>query len=103
MKKERGSQFPEDFTLTPDREAYARSKGIQDPTTEFEHFTAYHLARGTLFKDWNQAWRTWCLNFAKFTKFKRAVLNDEDEITKKMKAWREKSRQETLAAHKRMG
>ena len=100
MKKERGSQFPEDFILTTEMEAYARKKGVDDPGMEWLKFEAYHKARGTTFKSWPQAWRGWCLNCANF-KPKGTVLN-EDEYAKKMKAWREKSRRDTIAANERM-
>jgi Helix-turn-helix domain len=31
-----------------------------------EHFCAHHRARGSKFKDWQEAWSTWVLNGAKF-------------------------------------
>ena len=34
--------------------------------SQLEHFTAHHRARGTKFKDWQDAWSTWVLNSGKF-------------------------------------
>lgn len=33
---------------------------------QLEHFTAHHRARGTKFKNWQDAWSTWILNSRKF-------------------------------------
>jgi hypothetical protein len=33
---------------------------------QLEHFTAHHRARGTKFKNWQDAWSTWVLNSRKF-------------------------------------
>jgi hypothetical protein len=52
--------------MTPERRAYAKSKGIENPEREFESFSAYHKAKGTTFKDWNAAWQKWCLKALQF-------------------------------------
>lgn len=64
--KSRAVALPPDFGLNPDRETYARSKGIADPKTQMESFRAHHEAHGKTMLDWNAAWRTWCLNAKKF-------------------------------------
>ena len=51
--------FPSEFTLTPPLLAFALEQGVKNPEREFEMFKDHHLAKGTLFKDWNAAWRTW--------------------------------------------
>lgn len=33
---------------------------------QFEHFAAHHRAKGSKFKDWQDAWSTWVLNSRKF-------------------------------------
>ena len=99
-KPPKGCQLPQDFALTPEMEAYARSKGIQDVATEFEHFQNYHLANGSVKKNWLATWRTWCLNFAKF-KPKGMVGGDEDEGERKKRVWQEKNREATLEALER--
>lgn len=60
--RSRAHALPQDFTLTPDREAYARSKGVADPRSTFDHFRDHHTAKGTTLKDWDAGWRTWCRN-----------------------------------------
>lgn len=59
-------QWPPDFVLTPERESFARAGGIATPDLEWGHFRDYHQARGTVFSNWDAAWRTWCRNAVKF-------------------------------------
>lgn len=58
-----GDWFPE----VPGQE-YAVDQGMPhgDIPDEAEKFVDYHRARGSLMKDWNAAWRTWCRNWASF-------------------------------------
>src|ERR1700722_19893749 len=62
--------MPADFTLTPERIAYFRKyhPGATDRQTnfEFELFRAYHEAKGSAFKSWDAAWRTWTLNAKRY-------------------------------------
>jgi hypothetical protein len=60
------STLPLDFQLTPDLRAFAIDQGVQDPHTEFSAFRDYHQARGSVFRDWPAAWRTWARNYSKF-------------------------------------
>ena len=46
--------------------AFAADKGITDLAGEVERFRDYHLARGSLMRDWSAAWRAWCSNDRKF-------------------------------------
>jgi hypothetical protein len=62
----RARQLPRDFSLTPDCLDYAVKLGVFDPAAEFEQFCDHHTARGTVFKDWNAAWRTWARNAVKY-------------------------------------
>lgn len=81
-KVSRRSQMPEDFKLTPEREAYARQKGLNgNIPTVWEAFVLYHQSKGTVMKDWNKAWMKWVLNEVKFNpsdqaKSKRTGLED---------------------------
>lgn len=36
--------------------------------TQLEHFTAHHRAKGSKFKDWDAAWKTWVLGSRNFRK-----------------------------------
>ncbi len=61
----RSCQIPDDFTLSDDGKAYARSKGMTAETAprEFERFVTYHKAKGSRFKDWHRAWQSWCQRY----------------------------------------
>lgn len=54
-------------------DAYNRGFSDADIRSEAEAFRDYHLARGTTFKDWNAAWRTWLGNARKFAKARPAA------------------------------
>lgn len=78
--KKKASQIPPDFILTDKMKSYAETKGIDSHRVEsvFEHFTNHHTAKGSLFKDWIAAWRTWCINDAKFNSSSQAGLSDAE-------------------------
>jgi hypothetical protein len=48
--------------------AHAQGAGMLPQTAEHEwgQFRAHHLARGSQFSDWHQAWRTWVGNWVSF-------------------------------------
>jgi hypothetical protein len=55
-------RVPEDFTLTDQRRATAKTEGV-DPDREFSKFTDYwRSASGASARkhDWDAAWRNWC-------------------------------------------
>lgn len=64
-RRARSSAFPDDFILTPERAEYAKKLAVE-PVSEFEHFRDHHVAKGTVFRDWDAAWRNWVRNAAKF-------------------------------------
>ena len=64
----RATPFQKDFSLTEGLHQYASDRGVVDVVAEFEKFREHHLARGTLFKDWGAAWRTWVLRSAQYAK-----------------------------------
>lgn len=64
--KSRASALPPDFDLTDSRREYAFSKGIATPEEEMEAFKAHHTAHGKTMKNWDAAWRTWCINAKRF-------------------------------------
>lgn len=58
---------PEDFRLTDAMKTWANERGIsKELIDQTERFLDHHRARGTKFKDWTAAWRTWMRNFLKF-------------------------------------
>lgn len=64
--KSRAIALPPDFALTESRKAYALTKGVSSPEAEMEAFRAHHEAHGKTMRDWDAAWRTWCMNARKF-------------------------------------
>lgn len=64
-KKKNASQLPDDFTLNETSLAYAKERGV-NITSEIDGFRNYHEAKGSTYKDWQAAWRTWCDNSVKF-------------------------------------
>lgn len=57
--------WPDDFTLTPERAAYAEQGGL-DAAFEFGKFRSKHRSLGHEFVDWNDAWEYWCRNAWQF-------------------------------------
>lgn len=64
-KKKNASQLPDDFALNETSLAYADGRGV-NVKSEFDAFRNYHEAKGSTYKDWQAAWRTWCDNSVKF-------------------------------------
>lgn len=52
------------FELEPEMIVFANERSIE-PIEEFQAFRDYHKSRGSVFKDWRAAWRTWVRNAAK--------------------------------------
>ena len=65
-KPSRGTTAPSGFT--PDQTAHdiAASTGV-NLQAELANFLDHHAARGTVFKDWQAAFRTWLRNAVKFS------------------------------------
>lgn len=61
----KGRALPSDFELDGTRSAYANGLGLY-ASGEFAQFRDYHLARGTVYRDWDAAWRTWCRKAVQF-------------------------------------
>jgi len=55
----KGAPLPSDFVPNETGVAYAEQRGVQIES-ELKAFANWHTAKGTLFKDWQAAWRTWC-------------------------------------------
>jgi len=58
----------EDWTLTEQDYNHAAAKGLDHPTITAvaEQFRDHHTAKGSRFKDWGAAWRTWVGNHINF-------------------------------------
>lgn len=60
--------WPEGFEISPKLRAYAIGNGIAEDRVDrvFAHFENHHRAKGSRFKDWPAAFRTWVLNQDRF-------------------------------------
>ena len=61
----RGCAIPEDFVFNERAEEMAKGYGV-NVHKELAAFRDYHVANGTVFKDWQAAFRTWLRNAVKF-------------------------------------
>lgn len=58
-----GTKISSSLALTPEREAYARAKGLNgNIALVWEKFVLHHRSRGTVLEDWNAAWQKWVLD-----------------------------------------
>ncbi|MCH2258639.1 MAG: helix-turn-helix domain-containing protein [Alteromonas sp.] len=64
----RGSRMSEAWAPTPTDYAHASKNGLtsQEINHEADQFRDYHVAKGTISKDWSASWRTWCRNTVKW-------------------------------------
>lgn len=61
--RRRATRLPDDFTVTDGMRAWAADNvpGV-DVDRELAQFRDHHTAKGSAFKDWAAAWRTWMRN-----------------------------------------
>ena len=57
--QKKGGPFPKDFGVSDSILILAVNNGWPDPAAELEAFRDYHVAKGSVFKDWQAAFRTW--------------------------------------------
>lgn len=64
------TSLPDGFLLSEKMLAHARSKGLDPPriTREFDRFRDHHRAKGSLFVDWEAAWRYWVGNALEYSR-----------------------------------
>lgn len=79
-KAKRKTRIPDDFGLTPEREAAARAywstknRADLDPVDEMAKFIAHHRGKGETYLDWDCVWQTWYSNAIKFNRPSLAVI-----------------------------
>lgn len=80
VPRKRATQAPDLFPLTDDLREWGKQHcpSVVDPASETRQFLDYHRAKGSTFKDWTAAWRTWMRNAEKFTAERAARLPAED-------------------------
>lgn len=54
----RAHTLPDDFTLNEASLNYSQKQGLNG--SELDQFKNWHTAKGTVYRDWQAAWRTWC-------------------------------------------
>lgn len=64
----KGCIFPDNFEVTEIMRDWATDKGVIVSKLPglTEHFKNHHQAKGSVFKNWQAAWRTWVINSLKF-------------------------------------
>lgn len=80
----RGSEIPESFCPNEKGTKYALDRGLLIGE-QMDAFTNYHLAKGSVFKDWQAAWRTWCdkaVQFGKSSKSNGESFFERDQRSK---------------------
>lgn len=66
LKNKRATQYPDGFQVSDEVKAWAIKERLPDPSTELQAFKDYHTSKGSTFKDWNAALRTWLRNGKRF-------------------------------------
>jgi hypothetical protein len=66
-KAHRATQLRHDF-VPKDADNFAEKYPELDLQETVEAFTDHHTAKGSTFKDWDAAWRTWCRNAKKWAR-----------------------------------
>lgn len=66
-KQSTNCPYPNDFSVDQSMVDWLNEKRITAPwQLETEKFANHHIAKGSMFKDWRAAWRTWMLNSMKY-------------------------------------
>jgi hypothetical protein len=68
-RKKLATATPPEFVITEPMWSWARDQGLPDGRVEPEtaKFLDHHRAKGTTFKDWDAAWRTWMRKAVEFS------------------------------------
>jgi hypothetical protein len=63
----RAVALPADFAVTDEMRKWATENGLSAPDDLIDSFRDYHLAKGSTYKDWTAAFRTWIRNDKRFS------------------------------------
>jgi hypothetical protein len=58
--------MPEGFHLNLELRQFAATNGFEKCDFIFDQFKSHHRSKGSMFANWEAAWRTWILNQVKF-------------------------------------
>ena len=67
--RRKSAPMPSDFQINEVSTAYAQARKL-NIAEELVSFTNWHTAKGSTFKDWQAAWRTWCDKAVEFGRAK---------------------------------
>lgn len=67
--RKKSAPMPADFTLNESSTSYAQNRNLSI-ADELVSFSNWHTAKGSTFKDWQAAWRTWCDKAVEFGRAK---------------------------------
>ena len=74
----KATSLPDGFALSDSlREAMSEKHSSLDLDDQFDAFVDFHTAKGSVFKDWDAAFRTWCRNAVKFAEPKTVIHKQE--------------------------
>ena len=76
----RAMQMPEGFSPSESHQSFAAETGV-NLSAEFDAFSDYHRSKGSTFKDWDAALRTWLRNAKKFAKPVRPMTPEKPVLT----------------------
>ena len=76
----RASAIPSDWAPDQAGVDFAVARGV-DARSEVQRFRDYHMAKGSLMKDWAAAWRTWCGNAQRFAGNGRQTRPPDSRLT----------------------
>lgn len=62
----KATALPEDFAVTDEMRKWSTENGLTAPDDLIDSFRDYHLAKGSTYKDWTAAFRTWIRNDKRF-------------------------------------
>lgn len=80
-RAKRGSTVPDDFTVTiPMRQWADDTVPSVNIDTQTAQFLDYHAAKGSTFKDWQAAWRTWMRRSAEYAKAGRVSVRKPGRV-----------------------
>ena len=85
--KKINTALPENFTLNEASLAYANKCGV-DVDAELKAFGNWHTAKGSTYKDWQAAWRTWCDKAVEFGRVKKPQVEQKPIDLEAIKAKR---------------
>lgn len=75
--RKRGTTLPDGFTVSSELIAWAKAKGLTERqiSEETEKFCDHHRSKGSVFRDWDAAWRTWIRKHLEWRKERHGIVD----------------------------